>query len=152
LACSRCIILAGKVSHVQKAFHRHEFCDCVNLPSAEVIEPPSPRALFNRMSNADLRRSGWSQADIDAIRDHDADIYQVTNAHRGLQSMSVAGRQVQTTTAGATRQGLAGTRLGAGRGQTAVRLTPEQIYTEADRLGWSRDELVGQLRRFGYIF
>jgi hypothetical protein len=32
-----------------------------------------------------------------------------------------------------------------------VRLTPEALYAEADRLGWSRDELTRQLTRFGYI-
>lgn len=150
-SCSRCIILAGKVSHVREAFKRHPFCDCVNVPAAEVIEPPSPRALFNKMSDAELKAAGWTEGDVQAIRDG-ADIYQVTNAHRGLQTMTAAGHQVQTTTYGATRKGLAGTRLGARRGQVAVRLTPEQIYLDADRYGLSRDQTIDLLRRNGYIF
>lgn len=150
-SCSRCVILAGRVSHVQKAFHRHENCDCTNMPSAELVEPLSPRALFDRMSAADLRYAGWSEADIRAIRDEGADIYQVTNAHRRLSSMTVAGRPVQTTTVAASRRGLAGSRLGAPRGGQAIRLTPESIYAEAERLGWSREQLIDQLRRHGYI-
>jgi hypothetical protein len=141
-SCSRCIILAGRVSHVQTAFDRHPFCDCVNVPSAEVIEPGSPRKLFDRMSDRQLREAGWSAGDIAAIRDG-ADIYQVTNAHRGLSSMTSAGHTVQATNVGTTRRGLAGQRLGG-----ATRLTPESIY----QLAGSRDEAIEMLRRYGYIF
>lgn len=146
-SCSRCIILAGGVSHVQTAFKRHPFCDCVNVPSAEVIEPTSPRALFDRMTDQQLRQSGWSAGDVAAIRDG-ADIYQVTNAHRGLRTMTFAGQQTQTTTVGVTRHGLFGSRaLRDQRGHTA-RLTPEAIY----QLAGSRGEAIDMLRRYGYIF
>lgn len=120
------------------------------MPAAEVIDPQSPKALFDAMSPAELRKAGWSEADIRAIGDG-ADIYQVTNARRDLRSMSVAGRQVKTTLQGSTRRGLAGKRLGAPKRGRAVRLTPDQIYAEADRLGWSRDEIIRQLKRHGFI-
>lgn len=148
--CSRCAILAGKFYGYNRGFQRHPHCDCVHMPAAEVIKPQSPKALFDAMSPAELKKAGWSEADVRAINDG-ADIYQVTNARRGMRSMSVAGREVKTTLQGATRRGLAGKRLGAAKGARAVRLTPEQIYAEADRLGWSREETIRQLKRHGYI-
>lgn len=150
-SCSRCIILAGRTYRVQEAFERHPRCDCVNVPAAEVITPPSPKALFDQMSDKQLQAAGWRLADIRAIREDGADIYQVTNARRDLRSMTVAGRTVRTTGVGAGRRALAGTRLRAGRGRRAVRLTPEAIYGEAERLDWGRDELIRQLTRHGYI-
>ena len=149
-SCSRCVILAGKFYRTNQGFQRHPHCDCVHIPSAEVIEPQSPRDLFDAMSDAELRKAGWSQGDIQAIRDG-ADIYQVTNARKGLRSVTVAGRQVQATTEGTTRRGLAGMRLGAQRGQRAVRLTPEQIYADAQHFGLSREQTLDVLKRHGYI-
>lgn len=149
-SCSRCVLLAGRWYAVNTGFLRHPSCDCIMLPAAEVIEPQSPKALFDAMDDAQLRKSGWSATDVQAIRDG-ADIYQVTNARRELHTVTVAGQQLQATRVGATRRGLAGQRLGAGKGKRTVRLTPESLYAEAKRLGWSRDELLRQLERFGYI-
>lgn len=148
--CSRCAVLAGRWYRYNAGFARHPQCDCVNVPAAEVIMPQSPRALYESMTLAQRRVAGWSEADILAINDG-ADIAQVTNARRDLRSVSIAGRTVQTTLQGASRRGLAGQRLGAPRGGRAVRLTPESLYAEAQRLGWSRDELIRQLYRFGYL-
>jgi hypothetical protein len=75
----------------------------------------------------------------------------VVNARRGMQTANIAGGKTLITTEGATRRGLAGQRLGARRGQRVVRLMPEQIYADAARLGWSREEILRQLHRFGYI-
>jgi hypothetical protein len=102
------------------------------MPSAEVIEPQSPKALFDGMSHDELRRAGWAEADIKAINDG-ADLYQVTNARRGLRSVEIAGRQVQTTTVGANRR--------------KPRLTPEAIYSVTD----TRDEALRLLRANGFI-
>lgn len=79
-----------------------------------------------------------------------------------LDPVQLYGRPVFATTEGTTTRGVAGVRLGAketgqkqkgGRYRQAriPRLMPEQIYLEAQRLGWSRDEIVRQLKRFGYI-
>lgn len=149
-SCSRCVVLAGKVYRVERAFDRHHLCDCVHAAAADGVEPPSPEELYRQMTPDQRRKAGWSLADQRAI-DDGGDLYQVTNARRKLRAMTVAGRPVQTTLHGATRRGLAGKRLGAPRGRAAVRLTPEQIYLEAGRLGWSRDETIRQLTRFGYI-
>jgi hypothetical protein len=121
-------------------------CDCIGLPAAEVIEPQSPKAMFDEMDDAGLKRAGWSDADVKAIRDG-ADIYQVTNARRELHSVTVAGQQLRATRVGTTKRGLAGKRLG----KRGIRLTPASLYSEAGRLGWSRDELLNQMKRHGYI-
>jgi hypothetical protein len=143
-ACSRCIILAGRWYASNAGFDRHPNCSCSAAPAAEHTQPQSPRALFDAMSPEQLRRAGWSDADVRAIADG-GDIYQVTNAHRDLRSVSVAGRTVKTTLHGSTRRGA------KGRRNTSIRLTPEQIYLDADEFGWSRDETIRQLKRFGYI-
>jgi hypothetical protein len=150
-SCSRCVILAGRWYAYNKGFERHPQCDCVHMPAAEVIEPESPRAVFDAMTDAELRKAGWNAADVQAIREDGADIYQVTNAHRELRSVSIAGQQLRATGFGATRRSLAGKRLGAGRKRQVIRLTPESIYSEARRLGWSRDETIRVLKLHGYI-
>lgn len=149
-ACSRCVILAGRWYAYSSGFLRHPHCSCTNAPVKDHVEPQSPKALFDAMSPTQLRKAGWTEADIKAVSEG-ADIYQVTNAHLSLRSMNIAGQQLQTTLAGSTRRGLAGQRLGAAKGKAAVRLTPESIYAEAQRLGWSRDETLTQLKRHGYI-
>lgn len=149
-ACSRCVILAGTWYRYDAGFARHPNCSCIGMPSSEVITPQTPRELFDAMSPAQLKLSGWSTADVQAINDG-ADIGQVTNAHRDLRSVSIAGQTLKTTLQGSTRRGFAGQRLGAKRGQRAVRLTPESVYAEARRLGWSRNETIQELRRYGYI-
>lgn len=149
-SCARCVILAGKFYKTNRGFKRHPLCDCVHVPCAEVIEPQKPRDLFGAMSDPELAKAGWSKADVRAIRDG-ADLNQVTNARRSLSSTDVAGRRVPTTRDGATRHGFAGGRLGAPKGARAVRLTPEAIYDEAERSGWSRDETIAALKQHGYI-
>lgn len=186
-SCSRCIVLAGKFYRYNQGFLRHPHCDCVHVPSAEVITPESPRKLFDSLSAKEQDRL-FTNAGARAIRDG-ADVGQVVNARRGalglspagariteeerrlligggtrgrLQTTNVYGRQVYITTEGVTTRGLAGVRLGARtsgvktsgaryRSSRGVRLMPESIYAEAERLGWSRDELIRQLTRFGYI-
>ncbi|MCW2900304.1 MAG: hypothetical protein JWO67_2569 [Streptosporangiaceae bacterium] len=79
-----------------------------------------------------------------------------------LDTIRVNGRDVFATTEASTTRGVAGVRLGAKetgkktagsryRRAQIPRLMPEQLYLEAERLGWSRDEIVRQLKRFGYI-
>jgi hypothetical protein len=131
--CARCIILAGRWYAANNGFARHPRCDCVHMPAAEVIEPEDPRQLFGSMSKDEQDRAFTAEG-AQAIRDG-ADINQVVNARRGMQTAGVHGRQVRITTEGATRRG-------------PLRLMPEQIYTDA---GGDRDEAIRLLRRFGYI-
>lgn len=137
-SCNRCIVLAGRWYRWSAGFERHPQCDCVHIPAAVSAEPISPKAIFDGLSDEERRAAGWSGHDVQAI-DDGADLSRVTNAKRELRTLTVAGRPVKTT----------GVRF---RGQRArVRLTPEAIYADAERLDWSRDETIAQLKRFGYI-
>lgn len=98
-----------------------------------------------------------------AAIDDGADINQVVNASRGMQTVNFAGRRLRVTTEGTTARGLAfralssrGTTtrnyLGANGSVTrnvarAPRLSPEAIYRIAD----SRGEAIRLLRINGYI-
>lgn len=143
-SCNRCIILAGRFYRWNDGFERHPNCDCVHQIATEVADPPSPRDIYDNLSDGDRRRAGWSGHDQRAI-DDGADLFQVTNYKKALKTVTVAGRPVKTTTVGTTRRGLAGQR------GTKVRLTPEAIYLEADRLGWDREQTIRALKRHGYI-
>ncbi|MCO6011423.1 hypothetical protein NE236_41385 [Actinoallomurus purpureus] len=162
-ACGRCVILAGRLYSHSTGFLRHPRCDCLMLPvtheewrNANVDN--TPEDLFASMSEAEQRKA-FGKAGARAIRDG-ADIGQVVNARRGVATAAgPGGRRIVYTTEGTTARGIAGRRLGdlekqpgsRYRRARAPRLMPEQIYAEADRLGWDRAEIVRQLQRFGYI-
>lgn len=114
-------------------------CDCTHIPAIE------DRAGDFRTDPQALARSGritdLTEAEQRAIGDG-ADLSQLVNARRGR-----SGLRGMTTTEGATRRGLAGQRLGAGRGQRAVRLTPEGIYAQAG----SHAEALDLLHQHGYL-
>jgi hypothetical protein len=186
-SCSRCVILAGKRFKAQEAFDRHERCDCVNVPAVEDVADDimtDPKAYFESLDATDQDRY-FTQAGAQAIRDG-ADMNQVVNARRGaaglsqpgrltaaeqkmlrggrdrgyLQRVDVYGRQVYVTTAGTTRRGVAGKKLGAwsddavkvegvrNRRARTPRLMPEACYELA---GGDREEALRLLRRFGYV-
>lgn len=143
-SCNRCILLAGQWYRWSAGFERHPLCDCVHVPAAVSAEPLSPRDIYDGLTDEERRKAGWSGHDQRAI-DDGADLNQVTNYKRALQTVNVAGVPVRTTTVGTSRRGLAG-RRGA-----KVRLTPEQIYLDADRLALDRDATIRLLRQHGYI-
>lgn len=151
-SCARCVILAGRWYPYSAGFLRHPNCDCVMIPGVENTVGDlrtDPMRYIRSIDEAERVRI-LGKAGAQAVADG-ADLNQVVNARRGMATANVAGRRALITTEGITRRGLAGQRLGAGRGQRVVRLMPEQIYADAERLGWSRDELIRQLVRFGYI-
>ncbi|WUI02101.1 hypothetical protein OHR68_09925 [Spirillospora sp. NBC_00431] len=155
-ACSRCIVLAGRLYSWSAGFQRHPNCDCVHKPVTSIEEwrrarPENfPTRIFDRMS-ADERVRVFGRSGARAIRDG-ADIAQVVNARRGMQT---AGGRVFTTE-GTTARGLAGRGLGRlarvegsrYRRSTIARIMPEAIYEAA---GEDRDEAIRLLKRFGYI-
>lgn len=143
-SCNRCIILAGTFYRWNAGFERHPQCDCVHQPATEATDPPSAREVYDGLTDDERRVAGWSGFDQRAI-DDGADLFQVTNYKKALKTVTVAGLPVKTTGIGTTRRGLAGQR-GA-----KVRLTPEALYLEADRLGWDRDRTIRALRQHGYI-
>ncbi|NUS53835.1 MAG: hypothetical protein HOV66_03080 [Streptomycetaceae bacterium] len=184
--CSRCIILAGKWYAYNTGFQRHPNCDCVHIPSSETVGADmavSPRKTFDAMSTAEQDKV-FTKAGAEAIR-LGADPAQVVNVRRGaagltpagaritadearmlrggrdlgrLQSTTVFGQQVFTTTEGTTTRGVAGRRLGARetgvktkgqryRNSRTPRLMPESILAAAR----NREDAIRLLKRFGYI-
>lgn len=142
-ACARCIVLAGRLYPWSEGFARHPNCDCVHKPVTSMEEwrnarPENfPTRVFDRMSATEQARV-FGRAGARAIRDG-ADIAQVVNARRGMQT---AGGRVFTTE-GTTARGLAGRRPGS-----VPRVMPEAIYEAA---GDDRDEAIRLLKRFGFI-
>jgi hypothetical protein len=158
-SCSRCVVLAGQRYRWHNGFPRHPRCDCIHVPAAEDAADDirtDPRGYFDSLSVAEQDKA-FTRAGAGAIR-NGADIGQVVNARRGMQTATVFGREVLLTTEGTTLRGDFGRARRDGRlvqraGQRVrstaqVRLMPEQILLEADG---SRDEAVRLLRLHGYI-
>ncbi|MFB6710617.1 hypothetical protein ACFCW6_38680, partial [Streptomyces sp. NPDC056333] len=127
-ACDRCIVLAGNEYHTDKAFLRHPRCHCGMEPVTREHrpKPASPKELVAQMSDAQKRKT-FGEAGTKALA-AGADLGQVVNARRGMQSATVFGRKLQVTSEGTTRRGFAGKRL---RNKTP-RLMPEEIFRIAD--------------------
>jgi hypothetical protein len=158
-SCSRCAVLAGRFYRWSDGFQRHPRCDCTMTPGTRDSALPDPNGAFERGEITDL-----TKAQTQALQDG-ADISQVVNARRGMQTVSFAGRRVTVTTEGVTSRGLAYRALSA-RGTTtqrfvtgarpvtrsvakAPRHSPEAIYNNARD---DRDEAIRLLRINGYIF
>jgi hypothetical protein len=158
-SCSRCVVLAGRRYQWNAGFRRHPRCDCVHVPAAEDRADDirtNPRGYFDDLTKTEQDKA-FGKAGAEAIR-AGADIGQVVNARRGMQTATVYGREVLLTTEGTTLRGEFGRARRDGRlvqreGQRVrstaqVRLMPEQILLEARG---SRDEAVRLLRLHGYI-
>ncbi|MEU3000188.1 hypothetical protein ABZ684_21915 [Streptomyces sp. NPDC006995] len=158
-ACGRCIILAGKQYSYSTGFRRHPKCDCGMDPIdiERWDDVPSPKALVDQMSPEEQRKRLGAAA-VDALA-NGADLNQVVNARRGMQTMTVHGRTVQATTEGTTVRGLAGKRLARDskavkipgqryRVATTPRLMPEEILRLAD----DREHQLRLLKKHGYIY
>ncbi|WP_435209573.1 hypothetical protein [Streptomyces sp. bgisy034] len=167
-ACSRCIVLSGQIYAHSEGFMRHPNCDCQTLPLAEKEWPdvPTPEQLFARLDKEQQQRV-FTVAGARAIR-AGADLGQVVNARRGMDTATVYGRTLQVTHEGATRRSVygrsrsqagdrmrqfAGQRYGQAtstryyRSDRTPRLMPDEIFRIAD----DRDEELRLLRRYGYI-
>lgn len=84
-ACSRCVILAGRVYRWGEAFDRHPLCLCTHIPVRENIAGDvmtDPRAYFDSLTEAEQDRT-FTRAGAQAIRDG-ADPAKVVNARRGM--------------------------------------------------------------------
>lgn len=156
--CARCLILAGKRYRWNAGFKRHPRCDCRHLPVAELRDGDvtNPTAHFRSLSHAEQDQL-LGTADAQAVRDG-ANLNQIVNARRGMQTASVFGRDVKVTTEGTTTRGVAGNRLGARdaerkaasdryRRAANVRLMPEQLYLDAK----DREDAIRLLKLHGYI-
>ncbi len=168
-ACARCAILAGRWYRYDAGFQRHKRCQCYGEPatSARPGRPLSPRAFFDGLTPAEQDRR-FTKAGAQAIRDG-ADVGQVVNARKGMTVLDGYDRRVLGTLQGTGRTGIyywrerdaaeAATGIRYARGAadiadglprfklSAPRLMPEEIY----RLAGDREELIGLLRRYGYL-
>lgn len=160
-SCARCAILAGRKYRSMVAFKRHFRCDCRNIPAAEDADDwtVNPKTFFESLT-ADEQDDRFGKAGAEAIR-LGADMAQVVNAERGVSVVTAYGVDVLRTLEGTTRRGIAGKRLGAegfakqpnNRYSYAMtpRLMPDEIFIQAERLGWDREEILRQLKRFAYL-
>ncbi|MFC7842503.1 hypothetical protein [Streptomyces sp. NPDC057382] len=144
-ACARCIILAGREYTLSEGFLRHPRCDCTVAPRrpGDTWELLSPQQLLEQMEPAQQRRA-FGEAGMKAIGEG-ADIAQVVNARRGMETVTRYGRQVQATKEGITRRGLAGARLITGdpTARTAPRGGRTQVVSEfTRRTRTGREQLV----------
>ncbi|RMB81362.1 hypothetical protein CTZ28_35370 [Streptomyces shenzhenensis] len=154
-ACSRCIILAGNEYQTDKAFLRHPRCKCGMEPVTRDHTPdvPSPKQIVADMSEEQKRKT-FGEAGAKALAEG-ADLGQLVNARRGMQSATVYGRKLQITTEGVTRRGFAGIRLRdfqkvqgqRYRVSRKPRLMPEEIFRIAD----DREHAVRLLHQYGFI-
>ena len=138
-ACSRCIVLAGKFYRWNEGFKRHPNCRCEHEATSKARSEgmfDDPYKAFENMSEAE-QNAAWGEASAKAIREG-ADIYQVTNARRGMTKTRMF------TTEGTTRRGNAYRGLKSGQ----RRLTPEAIYKQA---GNSRVKARELLSEHGYL-
>lgn len=144
-------------------------CQCYGVPATDARPGThgDPMAFFDGLSRAEQdRRFGASGAQ--AIRDG-ADIYQVVNASRSVQTLDQFGRRVLATLEGTSSRGdwyrtirgldeeRAGVRFARGVADLeqglpryqlrTARLMPGELY----KLAEDRDELIRLLRRFGYL-
>lgn len=133
--CPRCAILAGKFFRWNQGFQRHPACRCRHIPTTEDREGDvrtDPAELFKLG-----RVRGVTQAEQKAIS-QGADVSQVINSRRSLYVDDAGNRLTREST----------TRRGDSRGVNGVRLTPEQIYRDADG---DRDEALRLLMQHGYL-
>jgi hypothetical protein len=168
-ACARCAILSGRWYKYNADFQRHKRCQCYGVPATKVRpgERLDPMGFFNGLSRAEQDRR-FTEKGAQAIRDG-ADIYQVVNARKGIQMLDAYERSVLATRKGTASTSLyyrrkrdaaeAATGIRYARGSadleaglprfrlTAPRLMPEEIY----KLASDREELIGLLKRYGYL-
>ncbi|MEU5394523.1 hypothetical protein [Streptomyces tibetensis] len=160
-ACDRCIVLAGNEYGHSTGFLRHPRCNCGMEPVTREHRPrpASPSELVAQMSE-EQRRKTFGEAGAKAIADG-ADLGQLVNARRGMQSASVLGGRAITTTEGTVRGefrrrefrrlqaagAIPRSRSIRGFRPTTTRLMPEEIYHLAD----DRAHAVQLLRQHGYI-
>lgn len=147
-SCARCAILAGRKYKSLVAFKRHRRCDCRHIPGPEDIDDWStdPGEYFESLTREE-QDDIFGVGGAEAIR-LGANLSQVVNAESGVYVARAYGQEVLATTAGTTARGLAGQRLA---GTDLPRLLPDEIFLQAERLGWDRDEVLNQLKRFGYV-
>jgi hypothetical protein len=159
-SCSRCALLAGKWYRKNTGFRRHPGCDCRHIPSSESVAGDltvDPNVYFDSLGKAEQDRV-FTKAGAEAIRS-DANINQVVNARRGMQSAQVGGRQILATTEGTTRRGVAYQSLSTSKatdvkvaGQRYSRASRPRLMPETiQAIATDRDDYLRLLAVNGYL-
>lgn len=94
-ACSRCLVLAGRVYRYDEAFDRHPQCDCTRIPTDDEEDAEfttDAKEYFESISESDQDKI-FTKAGAQAIRDG-ADINQVVNSRRGASGLAPAGARI----------------------------------------------------------
>lgn len=137
-ACDRCVILAGKFYRWNEGFLRHPQCRCEHVATDKAHSDDlfdDPYKVFESLTEED-QNARWGEHEAQAIRDG-ADIYQVTNARRGMVPSGMF------TTEGMARGHSKGLLKDGQR-----RLTPEGVYKLSKG---NRETALGMLKEHGYI-
>ena len=175
-ACSRCIILAGRVYRWNEGFKRHPKCRCHHSQTQLPVGQPSddPKTYFDGLTRAEQDRT-FTPDTAEAIR-LGGDMNQLVNARLGMTEVTTrsSGRfgpgtgitEVQTqkiTTQGTAKRSwysyqqraigeLDGISATGPRGKLRAidrpRLLPEEIFKEA---GNNRAKAITMLTENGYI-
>lgn len=133
-------------------------CDCRHIPSQEADysdERLSGDKWFHTLSPAEQDRI-FTKAGAQAVRDG-ADLNQIVNARRGMDTIAYGNRTAIITREGVTTRGVAGRNFGeyvklpGNRYRTATRprVMPETIYAIP---GITREEAIRLLKLNGFIF
>jgi hypothetical protein len=133
-SCPRCVVLAGKEFPWNAGFSRHPKCDCVGIPITENVKGDFSTDPVEAVKAGAVR--GLSVADTKAIVEDGANVSRVINAHSGMDTAQVFGRDLKITFAKTSR-----------RKATDLRLRPESIY----QIAASRSEAISLLKKYGYI-
>jgi hypothetical protein len=154
-ACGRCILLSGRLYRYSTGFLRHPRCDCSMRPVTseqwrEGGTSRSPQALFDGMTRAQQDKA-FGKGEAAAIR-AGADIGRVVNARRAGQVYVAGGYELTReaiTSRGIGRQlGALAKQGGRYRRSQVPRPTAAQLV---NAMGGNQEELIRQLRRFGYL-
>ncbi len=137
-ACSRCIVLAGRIYSRSTGFQRHPACDCSMQPVTRATPAgdvdQDQRSLFDGMTG-DQQNRAFGRDNAEVIR-RGGDIGQVVNARRG---MATAGSN--WTSEGTT------SRNRTGRARPAPRPSPGALLRFAD----DPETFARALDRAGYL-
>ena len=146
-SCDRCAILAGRFYRWNAGFDRHPSCRCTHVPSKNTQHMrdegliADPYEYFHSLSREDQVRI-FGKSESRAIRDG-ADIFQVTNARRGMTKVGTTpASRARITAEGTGRRG--NFRTTSGRG---VRRSVDEIY----RTAGTRTRALRMLEEDGYI-
>lgn len=146
-SCDRCVILAGRFYRWNAGFLRHPNCSCVHTPAkaADAMKDEGliadPYEYFNSLAPEE-QASIFGKSEARSIRDG-ADIFQVTNARRGMSKVGTTpASRARFTTEGTTRSANFGGTTGRG-----YRRSVDEIY----RTAGTRTRALRMLEDDGYI-